>query len=326
MKRLWAAGTAMLWISVSTGIAAAAPLRNVSFLPQWQPQAQFAGYYVAYAKGFYANRNIDVTILRGGSEQPPTELLAERRTDFTTMFLSTAVERRSKGLPCVNLAQIIQRSALLLVARRSSGIASPADFAGKKVSVWPEFQTQCEALFRKYEVQPHTLFQGPTINLFLRGGVDVASAMWYNEYHLLISAGVDVDELTVFRFDELGLNFPEDGIYCLESTFAKDPGLCRDFVQASIEGWEYAFDHSEEALEIVMARVKAVNQATNRVHQRWMLRSMRDLIMPSGDPSPVGLLKEADYRNTATGLLNNRVIATIPDFASFHENCIAEAH
>ena len=39
---------------------------TVSFLPAWVPQAQFAGYYVAYEKGFFKNHNIDLTILTGG--------------------------------------------------------------------------------------------------------------------------------------------------------------------------------------------------------------------------------------------------------------------
>jgi len=60
------------------------------------------------------------------------------------------------------------------------------------------------------------------VNLFLRDGVDVVSAMWYNEYHTIINSGLNPDELTTFFFHEHGLNFPEDGIYTLEETFKRD--------------------------------------------------------------------------------------------------------
>lgn len=81
------------------------------------------------------------------------------------------------------------------------------------------------------------------MNLFLLDGVDAASAMWYNEYHTIINSGVNAEELTVFHLAGYSLNFPEDGIYCLKKFVQNNPGLVRDFVQASLEGWQYTFDH-----------------------------------------------------------------------------------
>ena len=64
--------------------------------------------------------------------------------------------------------------------------------------------------------------------------------MNYNEYKRLLNSGINRDEINVFNFYDYGMNFPEDGIYCMESTFKKDPELCRKFVDASIDGWTYA--------------------------------------------------------------------------------------
>ena len=97
----------------------------MSFLPQWPPQAQFAGYYVAYEKGFYRRHGLEVKILRGGPERPPSEMLAQGQADFGTMLLAGAIVKRARGLKLVNIAQIVQRSALMLVARKSRGIMSP---------------------------------------------------------------------------------------------------------------------------------------------------------------------------------------------------------
>jgi NitT/TauT family transport system substrate-binding protein len=117
-------------------------------------------------------------------------------TTFASHFLSAALKLREEGLPLVHLAQVTQRSALMLVAYKSHGIHSLQDLDGKKVSVWRDFTGQPEALFRKYHLHVHTVTQGPTINLFMRGGVDAASAMWYNEYHLFLNSGLDEDEVT----------------------------------------------------------------------------------------------------------------------------------
>ena len=229
--------------------------RRVSFVPQWIPQAQFAGYYVAVEKGLYKKNGLDMNILRGGPERPSAEWLRKGAADFATMFLSTAIDERAKGTRLVNIGQIVQRSSQVLIAKKSSGIRSPVDMNGKKVGLWgAELSMMPTALFRKYGLHVTVIPQSSTVNLFLRGGVDVVSAMWYNEYHSILNAGVEPEDLVVFHLSDLG-SFPEDGIYCLESTFKKDPQTCCRFVRASLEGWKYAFEHEEEALDIVMRYV-----------------------------------------------------------------------
>lgn len=291
------------------------------FVPQWEPQAQFAGYYIAAEKGFYARAGLAVTVLRGGPDQPIGRLLKEGRADFATTFLASALKQRSvEGLPLVNIGQMVQRSSLLLVARKSSGIHSPANLNGKTVSLWPDFAVQPKALFRKFGVNPRILPQGATINLFLHAAVDAASAMWYNEYHVLINSGMEPNDLTVFFYDQFGLNFPEDGIYCLAPTLKQNPEFCRRFVQTSVAGWQYAFQHPEEALDIVMRQVAAANRPTNRVHQRWMLNRMKDIMQPPGAP-PIGTLKESDYLRVAQEMKNAGQIDTFPAWKEFYENC-----
>jgi NitT/TauT family transport system substrate-binding protein len=311
----------LLVSSVPPALAQGGPDR-VSFIPQWLPQSQFAGYYVAYEKGFYRLQNLEVTILKGGPDSTPSELLKEGRADFATMFLATGIARRSQGVRLVNLAQIVQRSALMLVAKKDSGIKAPSDIQGKRVGLWGEdFQGQPRAFFQKYGLTVQVIPQGATLNLFLRGGLDVASAMWYNEYHLILNAGLDPEELTTFFFADHGMNFPEDGIYCLEETFRNHPERCARFVKASLEGWQYALAHPQEALDIVMGYAQAANYATNRVHQQWMLSRMRDIIYPRGFNLPLGSLEAAAYEQVAQVLKSHGLIKEIPRFADFYHHC-----
>ncbi len=144
------------------------------------------------------------------------------------------------------------------------------------------------------------------------------SAMWYNEYHTILNSGLNVDDLTLFFFSRLGLNFPEDGIYCTEETLRKDPELCEAFVRASIQGWLYAFAHQDEALEIVMKHAKAAHTGTNKAHQRWMLARMKDLIIPDGDTSILGKLNPTEYALVGDILKDFRLIDRVPRFADFY--------
>jgi NitT/TauT family transport system substrate-binding protein len=303
-------------------VAQAAAGNTVTFIPQWLPQSQFAGYYVAQEKGFYRQRGLEVKILTGGPDFPSSELLHYGQADFGTMFLTTAIVKRAKGYKFVNIGQIVQRSALMLVANKSSGIKVPADIQNQRVGLWgAEFQIQPRAFFRKHRLKVKIIPQNATMNLFLRGGVALASAMWYNEYYQIILTGINPEELTTFLLSDYGLKFPEDGIYCLESTWQKDPQQAQNFVQASLEGWQYAFKHSQEALDIVMKYANAAQVATNRVHQQWMLARMQDIIMPPGGKIPLGCLKKETYLQVARELKKNGLIHMIPDYSQFHIDC-----
>jgi NitT/TauT family transport system substrate-binding protein len=298
-----------------------AGLKKAILLPQWFPQAQFAGYYVAFETGLYKKHGIDLKILRGGPERSFGKMLADGQADFATQFLSTGIEKRSQGFRIVSIGQIVQRSGLMLVAKKSSGIRAPADLNGKQVSLWKDFELQPRAFFRKYNLRVDVIPQAYTLNLFLRDGVDAASAMWYNEYHSILNAGINEDELTTFFFERHGLNFPEDAVFCLEETWRKDPALCCAFMKATIEGWQYAFAHPEEALDIVMKYVNEARINTSRVHQKWMFERMRDIILPQGNNQHLGRLSEADYQTVSQELHRAGIIKTIPPYGVFHVDC-----
>lgn len=298
------------------------PLKKVSFIPQWAPQAQFAGYYVAYEKGIYKKYGLDVTIVDGGPDRLPSDYLESGKVDFATLWLSTGIEERSKGVKLVNLAQIIQKSALMLVAKASRGIKKPEDLNGKKVGLWAAiYQIQPRAFFKKYNLDVKIIPQTYSVNLFLRDGVDAASAMWFNEYHTILNSGYEPEELTSFFFYDYGLNFPEDGIYALEETLEKDPAACAAFIQASLEGWQYAFEHPDEALDIVLEYMRALHVPANRMHQKWMLDRMKDLLSLDSSGRPSGVLSLDDYNRVAEKLKESDMIKEIPDFNSFFKDC-----
>ncbi|MFO7876137.1 MAG: ABC transporter substrate-binding protein [Desulfovermiculus sp.] len=294
-------------------------LRKVRFIPQWSPQAQFAGYYAAQDKGFYAERGLEVKILPGGANNPSGPALVAGEAEFASMFLSRGLILRSQDEPVVNVGQIVQRSGLMLVAKKGNGIVAPRDLEGKTISLWPEFEAQPQAFFHKFDLDVNTIRQGYSMDLFLMGGVDAASAMSYNEYLTIINSGVNEEELTTFCMVDYGLNFPEDGIYCQESLLHEDPGVVRNFVQASIEGWQYALNHPEQALDMVMKRVRRAKLPSNRVHQKGMLQGMRDIIQPNESSEHIGWMNRQTYEFVTAKLAEHGVLSYIEPFEVFYD-------
>jgi NitT/TauT family transport system substrate-binding protein len=298
-------------------------LHPVTCVTQWKPQAQFAGFYMAKEKGFYKECGLDVSIIAGGSGRRPVDLLKEGKAQFACIFLSNAIrERAANGVPLVNIAQLSQESEQILVARKSSGIKGPEDLNGKRVSLWPDSRVRSLALFRKFNVTPEILPQSASINLFLRGGTDVATAMKYSEYHLLIESGMDEDELQIIDFAKYGLGFPEDGIYCLDTLVQNQRDVCRGFVQATIRGWQYALDHYGETLDVIMQYTKNDHTGSSRAHQRWMLNRMNDIIKPPHENAGTGMLMAEDYDLAVRELKAVGVIETAPPLESFYVPCM----
>lgn len=291
--------------------------KQVSLMPQWIPQAQFAGYMVAQEKGFYRDLGIDLTLLQGGPGMSPFEMLVSGKATFCTCWLSNAIQERALGKKIVCLAQIIQRSSLMLVARPH--VKVPENLNGKKVGLWAgHFYLQPMMFLKKHGVSVEIIPNYSSIALFLAGAVDAMAAMWYNEYHLILNSGIDADELTVFFMNQTGRNFPEDGLYTLQETYEADPQTCKDFVEASLRGWRWAFDHEEGALDIVMRHADAAHTGTNRSHQRWMLQRMKDLVLAAGSDSHLGKLSSRDYEYVSNVLKKNHFIEDIPSYENFY--------
>lgn len=317
----------LLWLPGLQNPAAARDLTKVTFIPQWVPQAQFAGYYVALETGIYREYGLEVEIINGGPQRSSADYLKNGKADFASLWLVSGLDLCSQGVAVINLAQIVQRSALMLVAKKSSGILKPEDLNGRKVGLWgPPFTTQPKIFFQQQHIEVIPLHQSYSINLFLRDGVVAASAMWYNEYHSILNAGINPDELSTFFYADYNLNFPEDGIYVRKETWQQHPDLCRAFVNASLKGWRKAFAEPKLTLDITMHNLRKEHIISNRVHQKWMLERMHDIIMPQNQnrnknqpPQPIGILKEKDFQQVVESLQQVNLIENAPDFKTFHQ-------
>ena len=87
--------------------------------------------------------------------------------------------------------------------------------------------------------------------------------------------------------------------------------------QATLEGWAYVFAHPEEALDLVIRRMKEHKVQANRAHQRWMLSRMKDLVMPGKSGIPADTLNPENFKSVADFLLKERLIRQAPDYRTF---------
>ena len=120
MKKLLSGRSLAFSLAASAALAA----DEVTLQLKWVTQAQFAGYYVAKDKGFYEEEGLDVTILPGGPDIAPTQVIAGGGADVTVEWMPAALAAREKGLPLVNIAQPFKSSGMMLTCWKDAGIAS----------------------------------------------------------------------------------------------------------------------------------------------------------------------------------------------------------
>lgn len=88
---------------------------DVSIQLKWLPQAQFMGYYVALNKGYYKDVGLNVTITPGGGDISETTAVHTGQVDFGVTWVSNLIAANAGGMNLTEIAQVFQRSGLVLV-------------------------------------------------------------------------------------------------------------------------------------------------------------------------------------------------------------------
>jgi len=319
MKKMMMAATAL------AGFAAPAFAQDaVTLQLKWVTQAQFAGYYVALENGYYEEENLDVTILPGGPDVAPPQVLAGGGADVMVDWMPSALAVREGGLPVVNIAQPFASGGLMLACWKDTGIEGPEDFAGRTIGVWfggneyPLFSwmSQLGIATDGSEGGVTILRQGFNVDPLIQRQADCISVMSYNEYWQVIDAGVTPEEIVTFSYSDFNVDVLEDGLWVKEESL-EDPAFVdrmARFVRASMRGWKWAEENPSEAAMIVLENDET--GAQTEAHQIRMMGEVAKLTAGSN-----GVLDEAAYERTVATLMSggsDPVITAMPEGAWTH--------
>jgi NitT/TauT family transport system substrate-binding protein len=328
---LWLTAVTMA-ASLTIGMAAAsaaprqAHATNVTLQLKWVPQAQFAGYYAAVKKGFYAKEGLNVTLKNGGPDIIPEQVVASGQAQFGVDWLPSLLAARDKGTDLVNVGQVFARSGMTQLTWKNSGITSIAGMKGKKVANWlGGNQYELFAGLTKAGIDPNntkdvTIVQQPfDMNLFLQSKVDSASAMTYNELAQVLESTnpktgklYTLADLNVIKMQDAGTGMLEDGLFTTGS-WLKDPAnqaTAVKFLKASFEGWIYCRDHQADCVNITLQYGPTLPKG----HQTWQMNEINKLVWPAGSAG-VGVMNKAAFTRTASIAKQFGVIKKAPSAA-----------
>lgn len=282
---------------------------------QWFVQAQFAGYIAAVDKGFYREQGLDVQILEGGVDIVPQTVLAQGQADFAVAWVPKALASREQGAQITDIGQIFQRSGTYQVSFADKGIKTPADLKGKKVGNWG-FGNEFElfAGMTKAGLDPGkdvTLVQQQfDMQGLLRGDIDAAQAMSYNEYAQLLEAKdpktgqlYKPAAFTILDWNTVGTAMLQDAVWANTAKLTNDKtyqDTAVKFLAGTIKGWAYCRDNPEDCRDLVVKRGSKLGAS----HQLWQTNEANKLVWPS--PNGAGLVDEAAWKATVDLSLNTK--------------------
>jgi NitT/TauT family transport system substrate-binding protein len=271
----------------------------------WVPQGQFAGIYVADAKGFYEEENIDIEILPGGTDVTPADQVENDVAQVGVLFYSSLLTYQEGGYDFINVFQNFQGSPQYLIAKKDSGIVTGADLKGKKIGTWgAQWQVEFAALLGKYDLDPSLdntnkdvewVQQDYTMDQFISGEIDAASAMAYNEWLIANDEGWNESNTNIIDLNNEGTAMLEDCMFVKRSWAEENEDLLVRFLRATKKGWDYAIQNPEECGALIFE----IGGSATEEHQVKMTQICGSYAQPEGfTAADIGKIDAAKAQQT----------------------------
>jgi len=252
---------------------------------KWVNQAQFAGIYTAKEKLLYKKYGLDVAIKEFDFKTSQIDDLLSGNTDFAFVSPEEVLLAIDEGKPIKAIGAIYQVSPYAIISLKESNINTPADFMGKTLGN--------EGGKLEGEMIYHLLLD--SVGLTSSDAKIVDLDFQFSEFQDLTQKKADAIQL--YRTDQLyifdkeasdynviypehfGINMFNDVVVTREDTLKNSPELVEEFLAGTVEGWEYAIDNPEEAVEYSIKYVTK-DSYLDRDYESFILKQSIPLVKP----------------------------------------------
>ena len=217
-------------------------MTRATLILDFTPNAVHAGIYRALAAGYYRHENIALEVVQPTSTQETLKLIDAGRAQFGLADGSDVASLIDKGGDAQAVMAIVQHPLGGLIAVASEHLRSPADLAGKTVGITgvPSDTAVLDTELRHAGVPPRRV---KVVTVGFNGGQALVAGKIAAFTGFIPDDGVALQvsghPIAAFGLDEQG-GPPYPGLvaFTTRHLIATDPTLVRDFVWATIHGYE----------------------------------------------------------------------------------------
>ena len=226
---------------------------KISLQLQWLDQFQFAGYYVAIEKGFYEEAGLDVTLKPYRTDLNVVDEVVEGRAEYGIGRSSLMIDH-TQGKPVIAMAAIFQSSPMMLLVLADSGIHETKDLIGKRIMLTNDVASTVSlramlntvgVTMNDIVVQTHSF----DVRSLIEGKTDALASYTSNEPFVLKELGI---KTYMLHPKDYGFDFYSDILFTSDKELQGYPDRVKAFYDASLKGWQYAFDHIDETARLII--------------------------------------------------------------------------
>lgn len=213
----------------------------LSLQAPWSNDAEFIGYYVAMANGYYEQEGLNFTYKAGGPEKNANTELANGSCDIALTNIDGTANAIAKGAPWKIIGTQYQKSPLGIVSLADRGIRKPADLTGRRLAVPPANRSTIEYFFHLNQIDPKKVdivpYQyDPTI--LVDGIVDATVDFVTNVPYTIRLRNKTPSSFLLYDF---GFKQFMDTVVVDEKTLKSKRKEITGFLRASRKGWNENF-------------------------------------------------------------------------------------
>ena len=230
---------------------------EVSVVMGYIPNVQFAPWYVAQSKGYFAEAGLKVKF-NWGFEVDGIRLVGANQADFAMLGGDQVIQARAQNIPLVYIANYYNGFPIVVVSLKEKKIEKPQDLAGKKIGLPAFFGATYtgwrallyEANLKESDVKVQDIGFAQVASL-TQGIVDAVAGYANNEPVQLRLQGKEINVIRVADYSRLvGI-----GLVTNEKAIAEKPQVVRGLVTALMRGVQYSMDHPDDALAITLQNI-----------------------------------------------------------------------
>ena len=272
----WSVIGFLIAATVASGTAAE---RTVVLQLPFTHQFQFAGYYVAQYKGYYAEEGLAVELRPNKSDRPAIAEVAEGRAQYGVFQGSALLESWMQGQDFALVATVMQHSPFALLVSADSKIYTPKDLLGRRVALDSNLSvTEVQLMLEREGLDAKKLIVVPNhwnVNEVAVGAADAMDGFLTDEPYDLRTEGFPV---RLIRPRDYGVDFYGDCLFSTATYLRSHSEEAKAFRRASLRGWTYALQHPDEVGDWIVAHLPDRPAKVTRERMAYEALATADLI------------------------------------------------
>jgi ABC-type nitrate/sulfonate/bicarbonate transport system substrate-binding protein len=209
--------------------------------------------YAARKQGFWERRGLDVTITRGFGSGEAAKNVGLKRYEYGQADIGAMIKTSASGLPLISIAMVNQRSPVIILSLKGSGISGPRDLEGKRLGgapagaanqLWPAFARANGIDVSK--VKMISLQPGLNIQALKNKDVDAVATVYQSSVPYLLADNIPYQ---IMFFSAHGLDIYSLTFLTSADRLQASGNQVNAFVQGAMEGLRFSYLNPQQSLE-----------------------------------------------------------------------------